>query len=175
VDVLRARIRVVETVVKLNGALVADTPKSAKSRRAVPVPPTLARQVSDHIAARRLGPENYVFANEDGSPFDHERFYQYVFCAAVKATGLGPLRFHDLRHTYASLMHAQGRSMLEVSRWMGHSTYRLTADTYSHLWDDEDAGLGQALDAAFAAAEGPLSSDHEHPRAFHLLGASANV
>ena len=152
VDVLRSRITVAETVVDMGkGGLQVDTPKSAKSNRTVPIPPALVRQVADHIAAAGLGPDDYVFGVA-GQPHDHDEFYRYVFVPATVATGLAPLRMHDLRHTYASLMHAQGRSMLEVSRWMGHSTYRLTADTYSHLWDGEDSTLNDALDAAFLAA-----------------------
>jgi integrase len=152
VDVLRSRITVAETVVDMGKeGLKADTPKSAKSNRTVPIPPALARQVAAHIAAAGLGPDDYVFGVA-GQPHDHDEFYRHVFVPATEATGLAPLRMHDLRHTYASLMHAQGRSMLEVSRWMGHSTYRLTADTYSHLWDGEDGSLNDALDAAFLAA-----------------------
>ena len=93
-------------------------------------------------------PEDYQFAGEDDF-FDYGRWYAKQFVPAAAAAGLAPLRFHDLRHTYASLMHAKGRSMLEVSRWMGHSTYRLTADTYSHVWDEEDDTLGDALDFEF--------------------------
>lgn len=157
VDVLRARVTVAETVIALKGALVADTPKSKKSNRVVPIPPTLARQMVGHIQANRLVPEDYLFGC-DGQPFNHAKWYLRSFVPATVDADLAPLRFHDLRHSYASLMHAQGRSMLEVSRWMGHSTYRITADIYSHVWDDEDGTLGDALDAAFlGASASPLS------------------
>jgi integrase len=164
VDVLRSRVTVAETVVDMGkDGLQAGTPKTQKSGRTVPIPPALARQVAAHIEAAGLGPDDYVFGVA-GEPHDHDEFYRHVFVPAVLAARKGErdlseavrfpegLRFHDLRHTYASLMHAQGRSMLEVSRWMGHSTYRLTADTYSHLWDGEDSTLNDALDAAFLAA-----------------------
>jgi integrase len=124
-----------------------------RSRRTVPIPPALARELAAHIAARRLRPDDRVFADPNGGLLRHERFYRCHWRPARKALGLPALRFHDLRHTYASLMHAQGRSMLEVSRWMGHSTYQLTADTYSHLWDGEDETLSGALDAAYLGAD----------------------
>ncbi len=158
VDVLRSRITVAETVVDMGkGGLQAGTPKTKKSGRTVPIPPALARQVAAHIEAAGLGPDDYVFGVA-GQPHDHDEFYRHLFVPAVVAAHEDDarfpegVRFHDLRHTYASLMHVQGRSMLEVSRWMGHSTYRLTADTYSHLWDGEDGSLNDALDAAFLAA-----------------------
>lgn len=150
-DVLRAKVRVVETVVALKGELRVDTPKSKKSRREVPIPPMLARLLAEHVAARGLGPRDYVFGT-GLSPLNYAKWYLGTFLPAAKSAGLSPMRFHDLRHTYASLMHAQGRSMLEVSRWMGHSTFAITADIYSHVWEDEDGTLGAALDAAFGSA-----------------------
>lgn len=151
VDPMRSRVTVSETVVVLKGELRADTPKSRKSNRTVTIPRPLVNELRDYIAAHDLGPEDYVFG-EGQSPFNHGRWYVSTFTPAVVRAGLGQLRFHDLRHTYASLMHADGRSMLEVSRWMGHSTYRLTADTYSHLWDDEDGSLADSLGASYLAS-----------------------
>lgn len=86
--------------------------------------------VWDILSDYGLGPDDYVFGC-DGQPFNHGKWYLRSFVPATVEADLAPLRFHDLRHTYASLMHAQGRSMLEVSRWMGHGTYRITADIYS--------------------------------------------
>jgi len=130
-------VTVAETVVALKGELRADTPKSRKSNRDVPIPRTLANLLAERNNARGLGPDDYVFGC-DGQPHNHAKWYLGTFVPATVAADLAPLRFHDLRHTYASLMHAEGRTMLEVSRWMGHSTYRITADIYSHVWDDED-------------------------------------
>ena len=47
--------------------------------------------------------------------------------------GYGKMRFHDLRHTCASIMIARGVSMKQVQEWLGHSDYQLTANRYSHL------------------------------------------
>jgi integrase len=139
-------------VAQTKGAPCVGTPKSGRSRRDVPIPPALARELAAHIAAGKLRPDDRVFPDPEGGLLRHEHFYRCHYRPARAALGLPTLRFHDLRHTYASLMHAQGRSMLEVSRWMGHSTYQLTADTYSHLWDGEDETLSTALDAAYLGA-----------------------
>ncbi|MDQ1629451.1 MAG: hypothetical protein QOI54_3195 [Actinomycetota bacterium] len=154
VDPMRRRVRVEETVVALRGGLQADTPKTPKSRRAVPLPASLAHLLADHIAARGLGPNDYMFGSPDGSPLNHGRFYQRIFKPAANGIGLPDLRFHDLRHTYASLMRPH-LDMFELSRRMGHSTYRLTADTYSHLYETDDPTLDERLDAAFQAATTP--------------------
>ena len=155
VDPLRRRLLVDETVVALKGGLHADTPKSVKSNRTVPLPPTVARLLADYIASRGLAPDDYVFGNSDGTPLNHGAFYARHFKPAAVRCGLPGLRFHDLRHTYASLMRPYV-DMLELSRRMGHSTYRLTADTYSHLYATDDPALDARLDAAFLAAQ-PLA------------------
>jgi integrase len=98
-NVLRSEVRVEETVVRLDGALSPGTPTSKRSRRTIKVPPLLAREVAAHIAARGLGPDDYVFGNGDGTPLNHAALYRRCFVPAREALGLPDLRFHDLRHT----------------------------------------------------------------------------
>lgn len=147
VDPLRATVRVEETIVTAAGGQRTDTPKSKASRRTVPIPRTLARLLADHVAASGLAPDDYLFGR-DGKPLRHNNFYRRVYAPAVARAGLGHLRFHDLRHTYASLMAAQGHKAHEVSRWMGHGSISVTMDVYTHLFPD-DEGLADRLDAAF--------------------------
>lgn len=148
VDPLRNRLRVEETVVALKGGLVPGTPKTEKSRRWVPVPPRLMARLQEHIVGRSAAPDDYVFGPGGEEPLNHGAFYQGLFVPAAEEIGRPGLRFHDLRHTYASLMRPHV-DMLVLSRRMGHSTYRLTADTYSHLYEDDEVGTGAVLDAAF--------------------------
>ena len=55
------------------------------------------------------------------------------FSELLKENGLKPIRYHDLRHSCASLLLANGVPMKEIQEWLGHSNYRTTADVYSHL------------------------------------------
>ena len=55
------------------------------------------------------------------------------FKKVLDKSGLKHIRFHDLRHSCASLMLANGVSMKEIQEWLGHSTYNVTANLYSHL------------------------------------------
>jgi integrase len=158
VDVARNRVQVRETVINLGSERRVDTPKSEKSRRTVPIPPPLARLLADHIAAHGLADSEYVWSGEGGQPLNHAAFYRRVFLPAAKRAGLGHVRFHDLRHTYASLMAHQGEDLYRVSRWMGHSTIAITADLYTHLFEGEDAALQSRLTAAFATGHTPDAS-----------------
>jgi hypothetical protein len=70
----------------------------------------------------------------DGSRLNMPAFYEAHSQPACTSAGLGRVRFHDLRHTYASLMAHQGEDLYRVSKWMGHSTIAITADLYTHLF-----------------------------------------
>ncbi|MGH8990226.1 MAG: tyrosine-type recombinase/integrase [Acidimicrobiia bacterium] len=83
----------------------------------------------------------------------HRNFYDRHFKPAVKAAGLPErLRFHDLRHTCAALLVADGRHMEEVKDYLGHSTIRVSSDRYGHLFPRARQELADGLDAIFAGA-----------------------
>ncbi len=150
VNALRSEIAVVETVARLVGGGAPDTPKSRKSKRTVPIPGSLARELAAYIAARGLRPDAYLFGDENGKPLNHAAMYRRCFVPAAQAIGRPDVHFHDLRHTYASLMAPQV-DMLELSRRMGHQSYAMTADIYSHLYEQDDPSKAAALDAAYMA------------------------
>ena len=63
-------------------------------------------------------------------------FHNYVseqFPKLLEKNGLRPIRFHNLRHSCASLMVMNGVPMKQVQEWLGHSTFSTTADIYAHL------------------------------------------
>ena len=88
-------------------------------------------------AAERLavGPDytdqGLVFAEPDGSPVHPDRFRER-FEHRVARSGLPPIRFHDLRHTYATLALQAGIHAKVVSGILGHANIGITLDTYSH-------------------------------------------
>ncbi len=59
--------------------------------------------------------------------------------------------FHSFRHTCASMLIADGRNIVQVSRWLGHHSPSFTLDVYAHLMDE---GVGEALELASVAARG---------------------
>ena len=62
---------------------------------------------------------------------------------------IAPVRFHDLRHSAASLLIAAGVELVEVSMLLGHSELRVTADLYSHLQKQTAARAAQKMDVLF--------------------------
>ena len=78
-----------------------------------------------------------------------------VFAEAVKELPADKrkLRFHDLRHTCASLLVAQGSPMLYVKERLGHSSITTTINLYGHMFPSVEASLADALDGMYAAED----------------------
>ena len=110
-------------------------PKSKDSRRAVPMPSILLRILNDHHACvSERHPENLVFTNSKGNPINRSNLVRREFEIALIDAGIRRIRFHDLRHTYASLCIAAGMDPKALQRAMGHSSIQVTMDIYAHLF-----------------------------------------
>lgn len=82
---------------------------------------------------------NLVFVTETGAPIHISDLTKH-FKSALKRAGLPIIRFHDLRHTAATLMLANGVSLVTVSKILGHSSPAITATIYAHALDESKAG-----------------------------------
>ena len=116
------------------------TPKSGKNRR-VDLSTQLADTLKTLLTSRKAEalkkgwgrvPE-WVFCNENGGAMDGDNLRHRVFYKTLAKAGLRRVRFHDLRHTFASLLIAQGESLAYVRDQLGHASIQLTVDTYGHL------------------------------------------
>ena len=76
--------------------------------------------------------DDLVFANVEGKPID-PGVLSHNFARIVKRAGLENVRFHDLRHTFASLMLLRGAKPKVISEALGHSSVAFTMDVYSHI------------------------------------------
>ena len=95
--------------------------------------------------------DGLAFSAAEGGALRHRNFMRRHFRPAVERAGLPEaLRFHDLRHTFASLLLADRTPIEVVSRILGHSSIRVTMDTYGHLRDDAFDAYMDALNARAA-------------------------
>jgi integrase len=154
VDFLRSVVQVRETVASLRGGVQADgQPPKSKQVRRVPVPRSAVEMLSEHLGERATQPKAFVFPDPvHGGPLRWTWFYNVHFLPAVVRAGLGAVRFHDLRHTFASQMLAQGETMLAVSKMLGHSTITVTERVYAHLMPDALDAAADRLDERYRAA-----------------------
>jgi integrase len=132
------------------------TPKSRKSNRAVPLAERVVTALKDLKERSRFVDEvDLVFAHpQTGSVLDPSKVRKR-FQVAVRAAGLKPIRFHDLRHSFATGMASVGAPLRAVQEWMGHTDQRTTM-IYSHFAPDLTQGALWAARAFDAGRdEGP--------------------
>jgi integrase len=80
-------------------------------------------------------PDDFVFASQLGGPLHWANVSRRALKPALKRAAIQPLRWHDLRHTFASLLIAGGANVVFVSRQLGHSSTDITLRVYAHLFD----------------------------------------
>lgn len=146
-------IRVVRTAKRKGRKWIAGTPKSEASfNRVAPLAPWLADELREYLAhvhpfAGKLrdgedkthyighaplfpGRRNrYTF--DWAHPVHAGNLHENYFGPACQACGLGSVRFHDLRHSFATMNLSAGEHYMQVSKWLGHSTFVLTLTTYA--------------------------------------------
>ena len=84
--------------------------------------------------------------NDLGVPYKPE-YVSTHFKLLLQKNGLRHIRFHDLRHTCASLLLKNGASMKDIQEWLGHSNYATTANIYTHLdYSSKEASANAILD-----------------------------
>ena len=89
-----------------------------------------------------------MFATEVGTPLKRHNLTQRSFKPLLKRAGLSEIRFHDLRHTCATILLKAGQHPKFVQEMLGHATIAITLDTYSHVMPGMSDGLASAMDEA---------------------------
>lgn len=157
VDLERGVVHVRRTLArdKRSRKWVVGTPKSKRSRREVPVlDEAVLQRLRQYVAnhPRRDDPDALLLysrehggghAFDPGRPFDPDNFSRRYLKPALRRAGLaasGPdgIRFHDLRHSCASLWFEAGIPLAVISRWLGHASVAVTDRVYVHLQPNDD-------------------------------------
>ena len=125
-------------------------PKTAKSKRRVPIPKQLVAALAAHLAAFPAEPDGLIFTT-NGKPITRSVFGN-AWREAVKTAGLPKgSHFHALRHTYATTLIEGGESVTAVSRLLGHASANETLTTYNHLWEDSEDRTVKCLEDSYGA------------------------
>jgi integrase len=141
IDLDMCSISVSQVLYKRGGVCTFKEPKTAHSRRRVAMTPKLALFLRDYRAEREalyrklrkeLTLDDLVFTSVTGKPIDG-CVLTHAFTRTAKKAGLEGVRFHDLRHTFASLMLLRGAKPKVISEALGHSSVAFTMDVYSHI------------------------------------------
>ncbi len=158
-DLVGGSLAVRQTIQQTAAGIAFKAPKTAKSRRTLPIGATTVDALRRHRTAQdelRLASGAYqnadlVFAAPDGSPWSPPAF-SLAFLRFVRKTDLPQLRFHDLRHTHASQLLAQGVHPKIVLERLGHANIGITLDVYSHLLPGLQEQAVETYDRALRAS-----------------------
>lgn len=104
-------------------------PKASRNRR-IEMGARLTGLLRD-LRRRQYPLSPWVFADSTGGPLQKDRFIRGIFHPLLKKVSLGHMRFHDLRHTSATLGIAAGENVKVVSERLGHSSAKMTLDVYA--------------------------------------------
>lgn len=161
VDLEAGRAYVVQTVQRLKGQGLTTLPtKTRGSRRAVDLPEAAVavlkawrkRQLEERLAAGPFWQETgFVCTAPDGRPLD-PGWITHAFGKAVRALGLPPVTFHDLRHTHASLLLKLGVPAKVIQQRLGHSSIGTTMNIYVHADQDLQKEAALKIDGLLRAA-----------------------
>lgn len=146
VDLLHVRINVERAVTEYVDGYAVYGPTKTRKSRVVGIEARLKAELSAHLDTLPGGPDALVFAPADGKRWWLSTWRRNYWTPAVEeAFGDRDLRFHDLRHTCASLLIASGANIKEVMEWMGHATVQMTLGLYSHLFPNAINDLADRL------------------------------
>jgi integrase len=155
VDLKAGRLRVRYSLASVDGELVLQEPKTDRSRRTLVLPEVVTtalrahrtRQKADRLlAGSRWVDSGHVFATMLGKPH-HAATITRCFQDALDRAELPDVRFHDLRHSAATFLLAQGMTLEDVKNQLGHSTIVLTSNTYGHVLEQRKRQVAAAMDA----------------------------
>jgi integrase len=132
--------------------------KTDASYRTVPLPTTVAEALAEHLRRFPVGESGLIFSTDAGLALRRNRFGE-TWRASVQRAGLpAGMRFHDLRHFYASLLIRHGESVKVVQLRLGHASAAETLDTYSHLWPDSEDRTREAVDSVLGIMRAEVAS-----------------
>ena len=153
VDFDRRVVQVQRAISRQNGKVVEAPLKTKNAYRTL----TLSADAISVLMhqRRKTGSSEWVFPSPSGGPMSPDSVL-HMLQRVLKRAGLPRIRFHDLRHTCATMLCRQKISLRDIQLWLGHSTYQTTADIYTHL-DYRDK-----LNTANATADMVLNIMHKN-------------
>jgi integrase len=152
IDLKNGVIRVTRAVQWVDGVKIVAAPK-ADSVRVVAFPPHLGEAIKDHLKTHaQWGKDGLLFPTTHGEQYRSPTFHQAYFSKAREAAGRPDLRFHDLRHTGATLAAASGATLAELMQRLGHTTVS-AALAYQHAAQGSDKRIAAQL-STIALARG---------------------
>jgi integrase len=161
--------------VRILGTSMTFAPPKGGKERDIPLPESIALRLSAHIQAHpavpvalpwkvpggKLTTARLVFSDPGGAALHRSSFNAVAWQPALRGAGVPLARengMHALRHYFASVLLSRGVDIRTLAAYLGHSDPGFTLRTYTHLMPDAADRMRQAVDAEFAASDGPAAA-----------------
>jgi integrase len=169
-------ILVQRSLEEVQGKQRLKEPKTAAGRRRIDLPAVAMATLAEHRAQmeKEGHGSDLVFCNRAGNFLRRGNFRLTEFLPLVKRAGVPVIRFHDLRHTAATLLLLAGENPKIVQERLGHSRIQVTLDTYSHVLPTMQRSAVDKLDKLFSEKGGTMAvqeGDSEGENLTQSLGA----
>jgi len=157
VDLEAGTLQVRRTLTTAKGGPVLSAPKTKGSRRTVKLSQTALEILKSHLERQLMEidqagdlwhEKGLIFATESGEFLNRHYITTHRFKPLLKRAGLPQIRFHDLRHTCATLLLLKNVNPKIVSEMLGHSSIAITLDTYSHVLPNMQNEAATAMEDA---------------------------
>lgn len=157
VDFERKLITIKHTVVRYSEIIEKDKTKTEASYRSYPLTDDIVLLLNqlrekENINRKLFGREyienNYIFKWDNGETYKPD-YISRKFGKLLKSNNLRKIRFHDLRHSCASLLVANGFQLKDIQEWLGHADIQTTANIYAHLDTERKNKIANSMSSAF--------------------------
>ncbi|MDK8193738.1 site-specific integrase [Paenibacillus sp. UMB7766-LJ446] len=175
IDLSTGVITVEQSVsIAIAGTAHVKQPKTANSIRKVTLPSVVLEELREYLESRKIerealgetwndGGYAFIFSHPDGKAFHQERPYLW-FRNFLKKNGLRYIRFHDLRHTSATLLINQGVHAKIISERLGHGNISTTMNIYGHALQSADQSAADKFNSLFDSRPQFAPNDDEKPQ-----------
>ncbi len=152
IDFIDGSLRVVRQLGDVRGELYFTEPKTKRGKRYISLPQVAVAALREHLMdlGREPKPSEIVFTDTHGGPIRRSSLRRNWFHPALKRAELPMIRFHDLRHTAATLLLAQNLNPKIVQERLGHTQIATTIDIYGHVIPSMQKEASDRLDHLFA-------------------------
>ena len=166
VDMKNGTVSVRRTLTRSGGRYTLGEPKTKKSRRSIRLTPRAVEALESHldrqlremgILGDRYEDRGLLFTTSTGGLINPSNLRQRRFARLLKEARLPHIRFHDLRHTCATLLLTQGTHPKYVQELLGHATIAITLDTYSHVIPSMSDHTARAMQDALSPVDDVLT------------------
>lgn len=158
VDFEANTLTIKHTVSKVTSVVEKDKTKNASSHRVFPLVADIkqlllnakaAEEINRKLYGKEYVESSYIFKWDNGQP-NLPDYISRKFSKILKQHGMPHIRFHELRHSCASLLIVQGFSLKDVQEWVGHSDIKMTANIYSHLDVSRKVSIADSIAGSFS-------------------------